>query len=307
MDSKKARKSIEYFFSWLGLTCGSFIVRFIPYRYLYGFAHNFASAGYRLAKKQRKIALESLFIAFGREKTPEERTRIARECFISMAKSGLELIYLMERPALLKQRVYLEGKENLDGALRKGKGVILVSAHLGNFPLMLAKLSLEGYKVGGIMRPMRNQLVEKVFNEKRVKLNIKTIYSIPRNTCVYNSISSLRDNELLFIPLDQNFGTGGVFVDFFGRKAATATGPVVLARRTGAAILPCFIIRQKDDTHRVIFEQPLLLEEKETEQASIVHNIQKITAIIESYIRCVPQEWGWIHRRWKSTVKQEPG
>jgi len=208
---------------------------------------------------------------------------------------------------LLKQRVYLEGKENLDGALRKGKGVILVSAHLGNFPLMLAKLSLEGYKVGGIMRPMRNQLVEKVFNEKRVKLNIKTIYSIPRNTCVYNSISSLRDNELLFIPLDQNFGTGGVFVDFFGRKAATATGPVVLARRTGAAILPCFIIRQKDDTHRVIFEQPLLLEEKETEQASIVHNIQKITAIIESYIRCVPQEWGWIHRRWKSTVKQEPG
>ncbi|MFA5362245.1 MAG: lysophospholipid acyltransferase family protein [Candidatus Omnitrophota bacterium] len=306
MDSKRIRKNIEYFFSWLALAGCSFIFRFFPYRYLYGFADSFASVGYSLFPRQRKIALESLTIAFGKEKNPEERERIAKACFVAMAKSGFELIYLMERPALLKQRVRIEGLENLEQALRSGKGVILVSAHFGNFPLLLAKLSQEGYTVGGIMRPMRNHMAEKLFDANRAKLGIKTIYSIPRNTCVHNSIRSLRDNELVFIPLDQNFGTGGVFVEFFGRKAATATGPVILARRTGAAIVPCFIIRQKDDTHKLIFEQALSLEAKETEQASIAYNVQKITHIIESYIRFAPEEWGWIHRRWKSTMKQEP-
>jgi KDO2-lipid IV(A) lauroyltransferase len=306
MDSKRIGKSIEYFFSWLVLAGCSFIFRFFPYRYLYGFAERFASAGYRFFPKQRKIALESLTLAFKKEKTPEDRERIARDSFVAMAKSGFELIYLMERPSLLKQRVRFIGLENLEEQLRKGKGVILVSAHFGNFPLMLAKLCQEGYAVSGIMRPMRNQMVEKLFTDKRAKLGIKTIYSIPRNTCVNSSIRSLRDNELLFIPLDQNFGTGGVFVDFFGRKAATATGPVVLAQRTGAAIIPCFIIRQKDDTHKLIFEKALTLETKDTEQAGIVHNVQKITAIIESYIRFAPEEWGWIHRRWKSAMKEGP-
>jgi len=131
-------------------------------------------------------------------------------------------------------------------------------------------------------------------------VGIKTIYSQPRKACVENSIRTLRNNELLFIPIDQNFGTGGVFVDFFGKKAATATGPVVLALRTKAAVIPCFIVRQKDDTHKIIFEESLNLEEGRTFQETIIINIQKLTDIIESYIRKYPAEWGWIHRRWKS-------
>jgi KDO2-lipid IV(A) lauroyltransferase len=99
---------------------------------------------------------------------------------------------------------------------------------------------------------------------------------------------------------EKNFGTGGVFVDFFGRKAATATGPVVLAQRTKAALLPCFIIRQKDDTHRIIFEKPLDLVEGKDAEETITINIQRLTNIIETYIRKYPAEWSWIHRRWKS-------
>jgi KDO2-lipid IV(A) lauroyltransferase len=117
---------------------------------------------------------------------------------------------------------------------------------------------------------------------------------------VANSIKALRNNEFLFIPIDQNFGTAGVFVDFFGKQAATATGPVIFAQRTGAPILPMFIVREKDDTHRIIIEPPMYIEEKENNAATIQHNISRITKIIEEYIRKYPQEWGWIHRRWKS-------
>jgi KDO2-lipid IV(A) lauroyltransferase len=300
MDSKKIRKGIGRFFAWLGLDLCSLIIKFLPSRHIYGFAKGLAAVGYRFVKKQRKIALESLTLAFGQEKPQEEIEQIAKDCFTFMAKSGVELLFLMDRPELLKKRVEIVGKDNLDNALLKGQGVILVSAHFGNFPLLMARLALGGYKVAGIMRSMRDSRVERIFLAKRNRLNIKTIYSQPRNVCVNSTIESLRNNELVFIPIDQNFGTGGVFVDFFGRKAATATGPIVLAKRTKAMVLPCFIIRQKDDTHRIIFERPLDLEEGKNSRETIALNIQKLTSIIEAYIRKYPAEWGWVHRRWKS-------
>jgi KDO2-lipid IV(A) lauroyltransferase len=147
---------------------------------------------------------------------------------------------------------------------------------------------------------MRDSKVEEIFLAKRSRLGIKTIYSQPRNACVNNTILALRNNELVFIPIDQNFGTGGVFVDFFAQKAATATGPVVLAQRTGAAVVPCFIIRQKDDTHKLVFETAINLQDGNSSEETVSINIQKLTDIIESYIRRYPAEWGWIHRRWKS-------
>ena len=300
IDSKKIRKRLNRFIGYFGLVLCTAALKFFPEAWLCGFANQIANIAYSLVRKQRNIAIESLAIAFGKEKTEQEINKIAKDCFVFMAKSAVELIFLMDRPHLIRRKVRLVGKEYLEGALAKGRGVILVSAHFGNFPLMLARLSIEGYKTAGIMRFMRDEQVEKILMRKRTRLGVKTIYSQPRKECVEKSIRSLRNNEVLFIPLDQNFGSGGVFVNFFGRKAATATGPVVLARRTQAAIMPCFIVRQKDDTHKIIFEPALNLEKGKDDQETVAINIQRLTDIIELYIRRYPAEWGWIHRRWKS-------
>ncbi|MDD5477420.1 MAG: lysophospholipid acyltransferase family protein [Candidatus Omnitrophica bacterium] len=300
MDTKKVRKSAGRFAAWLGLNICSLIVRVIPAGCLYAFAKNIAVLAYFFAKKQKKIALDSLSIAFGREKSRREIEEIARNCFIYMAKSAVELMFLFDKPQALRELVEIQGRQNLDKALANGRGAILVSAHFGNFPLLLGRLALEGYKAGGIMRPMRDAKVEKIFLEKRDKFGVKTIYSQPRNECVNNTIAALRNNELVFIPIDQNFGTGGVFVNFFGEKAATATGPVIFAQRTKAALIPCFILRQPGDKHKIIFEAELELKEGKGSQDTVLINIQRLTDIIESYIRRYPAEWGWIHRRWKS-------
>ncbi len=300
MNSKKVRKSASRFAAWLGLNICSLIVKVIPAGCLYAFAKNIAVLAYVFAKKQRKIALDSLSIAFGREKSRREIEEIARNCFIYMAKSAVELMFLFDKPQVLRELVEVQGRQNLDKALAAGRGAILVSAHFGNFPLLLGKLAVDGYKAGGIMRPMHDARVEKIFLEKRDKFGVKTIYSQPRNECVNNTIAALRNNELVFIPIDQNFGTGGIFVNFFGREAATATGPVIFAQRTKAALIPCFILRQPDDKHKIIFEAELELKEGATPQDTILINIQRLTDIIESYIRRYPAEWGWIHRRWKS-------
>jgi KDO2-lipid IV(A) lauroyltransferase len=305
MDFKKFFKHFKRRLGRYGLYFGFLIIRICSEKSVYRFADFAAKLGFVIAGKQRKNALESLTIAFGNEKEKKEIQQIAKASFEYMAKGGLELFYLIQHPEIIKQKVSFVGKENLEKALAEGKGAICVSAHFGNFPLMICKFAREGYKTNCIMRNMRDQQVEDIFQEKRTKLGIRTIYSKPRPQCVSESIAALRNNELLFIQLDQNFGSGGVFVDFFGTKAATATGPVVFALRTDAPIIPVFIIRNKDNTHRIIIEPPFHLEKKTMSEETIEANIARITKIIEGYIRKYPEEWGWIHRRWKSRPVKE--
>ena len=303
MKLKKLTKISSRYLAWLSLQVCTLIIRFLPGGCLYAFARALAKIGFLLALKQRRIALESLSIAFGQEKSPQELKEIAKNCFTFIANSGVEMFFFIKRPQLLKRRVVLENKQILDEALSKAKGVILVSGHFGNFPLMMLRLAIEGYSVGGIMRSMRDQRVERMFSKFRNGLGIKTIYSQPRKACVDATIRALKNNEIVCIQLDQNFGTGGVFVDFFGKKAATAAGPVVFALRAKAALLPCFIIREKDNTHRIIFEQDFNLKHEDNLNEMILVNIQRLTKIIESYIRRYPAQWGWLHRRWKTRPK----
>jgi KDO2-lipid IV(A) lauroyltransferase len=304
MNLKKFIKINSRFFAWLALVVCSLTIKLLPVQFLYAFARILAKIGYLVAVKQRRIALESLSIAFGREKPLGELKEIAKNCFTSMACSGVEMVYFAKSPQLLKYRTILQNKHILDEALSRKKGVILVTGHFGNFPLMMLRLAIAGYPVAGIMRSMRDQRVERMFTKLRKDSGIKMIYSQPRKACVDASIRVLKNNEIVCIQLDQNFGTGGIFVNFFGQKAATATGPVVFALRTKAALIPCFIIREENNIHRIIFEQEFNLKQENSFDDTVSVNIQKLTEIIESYIRRYPEQWGWIHRRWKTRPKE---
>lgn len=289
-----------------GLYVSSWLITHLSYGTVRFLTRLFIAIGFQFIIKQRRIARESLHIAFGQEKNEKTMDEIARNCFENLGKGMIELIYFMAHPRMIKERVYFEGKEYLDAALKNGNGVVAISAHFGNFPLMLLRLAQEEYRTNAIIRPTRDRKIEEYFLAQRSKLGLNTVYSLPRKQCVDTSIKLLRNNEILFIPLDQNFGSdGGVFVDFFGQKAATATGPVVFAMRTKAPLLPMFVIRQKDDSHKIVIEPPLFLEEKGDDKETVFINTSRITQVIERYIRQYPQEWGWMHRRWKSRPAQE--
>lgn len=282
------------------LHASSWMITRLPYPAVRSITKGFTVLGFCLAIRQRKIAVESLSVAFGKEKAQSDIQRITRECFENLGRGMIELIYFMAHPEMIREKVFFEGKEHLDTALAQKNGVIAVSAHFGNFPLMLLRFAQEGYKTNAIIRPARDEKIEEYFFGLRSRLGLNTIYSHPRKTCVDTSLKVLRNNEFLFIPLDQNFGSGaGVFVDFFGQKAATATGPVVFAMRTKSPILPIFTVRE-NDTHRILIEPPIFLEEGKDDKETIFINTSRITQIIERYIRKYPQEWGWMHRRWKS-------
>jgi len=307
MTFKDTKKNIErtlvrwtyYFFTWL--------FKVLPYGAFKAMNGVLLAIAYFILRRMRRSAMHTLQIAFGKEKPQAELERICKACFDNAGRGAIEIGAFTARPHLIKEKFSFEGnsRENLEAALKEGKGVIGISAHFGNFPLMLLFLAQSGYATNAIIRPSRDEIIERDFQASRSRLGLKTVHSYPRETCVLQSLKALRDKELLVVLLDQNTGSkSGVFVDFFGQKAGTATGPIIFAMRTGAPLLPIFTLRQgNSDHHQILIEKPFHLEQKATDEETIQYNVQKLTTIIEGYIRRYPTEWGWMHRRWKSQPK----
>ncbi len=277
------------------------VYKYLPYFLVKFISNALMAVAFPFLIRHKRVAKESLQIAFGQEKSEQEIRQITKKCFKNFGYAMVELLYSMANPRMVKNIVTLEGIENLEQALAKGNGVVAVTAHFGNFPLMMMALGQKGYKVSSIIRPVRDKKMEEFLVQKRQECKLNTVYAIPRTQCVRDSFKALKDNGILFVPLDQNFGNGkGVFVDFFGRKAATATGPIIFAERANAAILPMFIIRTDRDHNKVIIEKPLALVQGKDKKETIFLTTSKITNIIEEYIRKYPHEWGWFHERWKT-------
>jgi Kdo2-lipid IVA lauroyltransferase/acyltransferase len=260
---------------------------------------------YLVSYNHKKTAFNSLGIAFNRTKTKKELKDIVKSSFMYMGEAGLELLSYKKYPNLSRSRVTIVGKENLEKALLKGKGIIGVSAHLGNFPLMALRLYQEGFKINVMARPMRDRQTGEFLWGICRSIGMNIILSYPKKKAIFNSLRALKNNEIITIQMDQNFGTGGVWVKFFGKLAATPVGPVTLALRSGASIVPMFIIRDKPGQHTLFIEKELKLEKAACQEQTILLNVIKITKLIEAWVYLYPGLWSWIHKRWKSRPGKE--
>ena len=277
----------------------------LPYGMVKGVLKVLIKIGFLVTGRHRRVARESLKIAFGNEKTDQEIEAIIDRCFKNFGQAMVEMIYFNEHLDMVDKHMIFEGREHLEAALAKGKGVMAVTAHFGNFPLMMMQFARLGYKTHVLMRNTRDPKIDEFLLQKRNEAGLGTIFALPRKAAVMNTLKALRNNEIVFILMDQNFGSdGGVFVDFFGHKAATAPGPIVLSQRANAPIVPIFIRRENDDMYRVTIEPEMEVEKREDYDEMILANVAKVTKIIEGYIRKYPHEWGWMHRRWKTQIPQ---
>ncbi len=277
----------------------AFFAKFIPYHLCCFLGRWCGRVGFFVARRHRAIALESLRIAF-----PQVDSRglqeIGRKSFEVLGAASWEILSFVYNPTLLKTRVKILGLENLQKALSQKKGVIALTAHFGNFPLMALKLQSEGFSSAVMVRPMRDEKAGDFVQQIRSTTGVRTIFSYPRKEAVFSSLQALKNNETLILQMDQNFGTGGVWVDFFGKLAATPVGPVVFALRTKSPVIPMFIVRHQDDTHTLYIEEEYELLLAGDKDETVLVNAIRITKIFERWIRAYPEQWGWIHRRWKS-------
>ncbi|HMK51149.1 MAG TPA: lysophospholipid acyltransferase family protein [Thermodesulfobacteriota bacterium] len=256
----------------------------------------------------RRVALNNLNLAFGREKNKDEIQRMCRELFKNMPTDMMEVYRCPGfEDSYFKTLVRFEGKEHLDRALKEGKGAIAVSAHLGNFPLMAARLTNEGYPLSLVVRDPENPKIARATLSIRDAVGIESIPDEPRMACVSRCFKALKEKRVLLLQIDQNAPVTEAWVDFFGYLVPTFKGPVLFSIRTGAPIIPMFITRDSDHLHKITVHPFFDLKTTGNVDQDITSNLARLTKIIEEAIREHPEQWLWIYRRFKRARDVQTG
>lgn len=295
---KKIRKTIGSAAGYCLVHLLIFVIRILPGFFVLAMGRSTGWLCYVCLRRHRKSAFESLKTAFG-DKT-ENSLRIIKNSFIYMGEVLFETLFYSVRKPDSKPLIEIKGIENMQRAAAAGKGVICTTAHMGAFPLIMYALHQHGYEAYNMLRPLRNRFLTDTAARLMSGCGVIPVFSYPRRTAIFESLRALKKNGLLAMVVDQNYGTGGVWVDFFGKLAAAPTGPVVLAQRSGAVILPVYIRRIGPGRHVIVIEEEFKLIEDEDNDKAILLNVAALTKKIQGWIEEEPEAWAWIHKRWKS-------
>jgi KDO2-lipid IV(A) lauroyltransferase len=278
----------------------------MPRSLAYPAARAFAWCGYHLAHRQRRAGLRNLAIAFP-EKSVPERLAILRGCFRNIGRLLVEFSHFPQlNRSNIPSYVVVDGFENYLEGVHRGRGVIYLTGHLGAWELGSFSQSIYGYPLKFVVRPIANGRVEQLISGYR---QLGGNAPIHRRNAAREIIQALRRNEAVGILFDQNTTRDeGVFAEFFGVPAATTPAIATFALRTGAAVVPAFLLW--DETirkHRLTFDRPLELVETGDRNSDIVENTKRFNRVLETYVRRYPDQWLWIHRRWKTRPDGQPG
>lgn len=277
----------------------------LPRRVAYRAGDVAGSLGFILAQRQREVGLHNLRMAMP-ELSEGDRREIVRGVFRNLGRLLAEFSHF---PRLtvhnIQDLVEYEGLEHYVAAQRRGHGTIFLTAHIGVWELSPLAHALYGYPLKFLTRPIDNAYVDRLITRFRTFGGNQVIQ---RTDSVREVLRALRRNEAVGFLIDQNTTRSqGVFVDFFGIPAATTTGVATIALRTGAAVVPAFMRWESDRRRHVLhFEPPLELVRTGDRDADVRLNTQQFNDVLERFVRQVPDQWLWIHRRWKTRPEGEP-
>jgi KDO2-lipid IV(A) lauroyltransferase len=261
---------------------------------------------YLFAIKRRKIIEQELILSLGRNLPSKKIKRIVRQSFKNFYQTQLEVfLYPKLNPDKIKETIQIEGKENLDFALSRGQGVILLFSHFGANQMIMPAIGYNGYKMNQLSGSAKHWLRivperANLINRKILELRWHYEQSLPaRHIDVFGSlkpaIRCLKNKEILGIALDGGGGKKQLALNFLGRTASFSTGPMELAQRTNAAVLPTFIIRKSEGKHRLIIHPQI-----NSERSNVHSDIHKFLTLLESYIKKYPCHYAqflWLARK----------
>jgi KDO2-lipid IV(A) lauroyltransferase len=254
---------------------------------------------YHFSSRHRLITAYNLRRAFP-EKSEEEILRIARGVYRNL---GIVAAEFFDIPRLtqsnIRKLIDPEGLENCRQALSKERGVLLFSAHFGNWELEAVAISLLiKHHASVIYRPLDSSLLDRLILRVRSATGNTPI---PKDRAMRPMLRSLKRNEILGILIDQNVACHeGVFVDYFGHPACTTDGLALLALHTEATVLPAYMARLPDGRYRLVIGPEVEIIRTDNREADVFANTQRFTKIIEATVRQYPDQWLWVHQRWKT-------
>ncbi len=283
--------------------------RRIPYRWLPAVARCLAWVAFRLLHFRRRVALENLRHAFAGELNGHEFEQLAARAYGSLALTMLEFLAFDGRtPQQLRELVRIEGLEHLEQCRRSGRGAILCSGHFGNWELMGATLAARGYPIRFLVKDLSNPLTDRIQNGIRRRAGVTIVR---QGLAVRDALRALRNGEFVGMLADQDGGPGGQFMEFLGRPASVFRGVALFAYRAGCPIVTTAIHRLPDGSHRMVLERPLRSDPAWDEATAVEALTRKHVQRLEENIRKAPENYLWVHRRWKTraplVTKQKAG
>ncbi|MEW5895274.1 MAG: lysophospholipid acyltransferase family protein [Candidatus Omnitrophota bacterium] len=268
----------------------------LPISVAYCIAVFLSDIKYFVSPRDRKAVHDNLFVILNDH---EKAHQIAREVFQNFGKYLTEF-FRMEKftEAFVKQNVVLENRELLEEGLKKGRGVIIMTAHIGNWELGGLALSRFGFPLTAIALPHRERSVNELFNHQRESAGVTVV---PVHSAIRRCIRTLKQNGIIALLADRDFSATGIPMDFFNRRTMIPRGPAMFAYRTGATVLPMFLTRNPDGTFRISISEPLDLPDdpQKMDEREFNHHFakQQVTAL-EKAIKRNPSQWLVFRKFW---------
>lgn len=254
---------------------------------------------YLLHGKLRRVGMRNLGMAFP-EKSTRERRKILRGVFTSLGRQLAEVCLFPRYTCENVSRVVIyDGYENFQQAAKRGKGVLFLTGHLGGWELSAFAHALYGHPLHFVMRPLDNPYLDHMVRDYRTMHgNIPILKDDP----VRELLRAMKEGATVGILMDTNMmPPQGVFVNFFAIPACTPSGLARIALRTDAAVVPGFTVWDPAlRKYRLRFDPALELVRTGDNEADILANTQRFTDVIEDFVRQYPDQWLWVHRRWKT-------
>jgi KDO2-lipid IV(A) lauroyltransferase len=257
---------------------------------------------FNVAKKHRRIVLDNLTYAFGHEKQPEEIEKIAQQVFINLVRVVLEIAWSLQLDERrISKHFKIDGYHHIKPAYEKGKGVLVLTAHFGNWELLSVIGGMIKFPQSVVVRPLDFKPLDHFVFKLRTRFGGKIM---PKQRSFRKIIRRLHRGEMVYLLMDQNVDWyEGVFVDFMGHRACTNKGLALLALNTGAPVVPVFMVREKSG-FRAEFGPEIITVQTGDRQKDIEINTQEYNRVIENVVRRYPDQWFWVHQRWKTKPYQ---
>ena len=293
------KKKKDLYSEWLFFLLLYHIIKLLPRSWGKRLGRALGYLIYRVDRSHHQLALKNLALAFSQSLNLEERKKIAAASFKHFGEMIADFLkYSSLPPAKRRSLIRAQGLEYFYQAMSHQKGVIIISAHYGNWEVASYFLSLLG-SLNVVARPLDNHLLEKILRKIRTSLGAKIIYKYEAARPI---LRSLKNKEIVVLLIDQNvLEDTAIFVDFFGCPAATTPAAAILALRSQAPLLPAFCQPTPQGDFLVEFKPPLFPPQEEVyREEQILQITQRCTKIIESQIKKAPEYWMWFHNRWKT-------
>ena len=285
-----------FLFEYASFRLLAFLLRFIPLRTSYKIADVLGVCVVRGLGIRRETMMKNLRLAFGDQKTESELLRIAEQSIQNLLKLSFEFIRTPEASANPERYIYPPDVSPLMEAVKKKGGFIAIVSHFGNWEWLAIPIQKFGLHVHAVGRPLKNPYLYRYIREMRQAANLT---NIEKSGAVRSSIEVLKKHGILAVLIDQHESQGSVWVDFFGRKAATSTLPAMLAIKYEYPVLPAFFYRDESGCSKIKYGPLFPLIRTGDLQADLFANTQQYVAKIEEEIRKRPGDWLWAHRRWR--------